>query len=179
MPSPYRLYTLRQQTSMLRRFALPLSMGLDRIQAKRVPLAISDEAETLFRDVQDHVLRVSAQIQSIEDLHQGVLDLTESLHADTLNEINKKLSAWAAIVAAPTLIASLYGINYTLLPLPSWGYWGFVLVTALMAASSLSLYLFFKEHLMAARLEQNADNVEEVARLMRELRSAWAGIAGL
>jgi flagellar protein FliS len=42
-----------------------------------------------------------------------------------------------------------------------------------------ALYLFFKEHLMAARLEQNADKVEEVARLMRELRSAWAGIAGL
>jgi flagellar protein FliS len=42
-----------------------------------------------------------------------------------------------------------------------------------------ALYLFFKEHLMAARLEQNAGKVEEVARLMRELRSAWAGIAGL
>jgi flagellar protein FliS len=41
-----------------------------------------------------------------------------------------------------------------------------------------ALYLFFKEHLMAARLEQNADKVEEVARLMRELRAAWAGIAG-
>jgi flagellar protein FliS len=42
-----------------------------------------------------------------------------------------------------------------------------------------ALYLFFKEHLSAARLEQSADKVEEVARLMRELRSAWAGIAGL
>jgi flagellar secretion chaperone FliS len=41
-----------------------------------------------------------------------------------------------------------------------------------------ALYVFFKEHLMAARLEQNADKVEEVARLMRELRAAWAGIAG-
>jgi flagellar secretion chaperone FliS len=41
-----------------------------------------------------------------------------------------------------------------------------------------ALYLFFKEHLSAARLEQSADKVEEVARLMRELRSAWAGIAG-
>jgi len=41
-----------------------------------------------------------------------------------------------------------------------------------------ALYLFFKEHLMAARLEQSADKVEEVARLMRELRGAWAGIAG-
>jgi flagellar secretion chaperone FliS len=41
-----------------------------------------------------------------------------------------------------------------------------------------ALYVFFKEHLSTARLEQSADKVEEVARLMRELRSAWAGIAG-
>jgi flagellar secretion chaperone FliS len=41
-----------------------------------------------------------------------------------------------------------------------------------------ALYLFFKEHLTAARLEQSADKVEDVARLMRDLRSAWAGIAG-
>jgi flagellar protein FliS len=47
-----------------------------------------------------------------------------------------------------------------------------------IAARLQALYVFFKEHLTAARLEQNADKVEEVARLMRELRSAWAGDAG-
>jgi magnesium transporter len=144
MPNPYRLYTLRQQTSMLRRFALPLSMALERMEPKSGSVTVSDETEKLFRDVYDHLARVSAQIESIEALHQGVLDLTQSLHADTLSEINKKLSGWAAIVAAPTLIAGLYGINYTLLPLPQLGYWGFVMVTGLMILSSLWLYLFFK-----------------------------------
>lgn len=144
MPNPYRLYTLRQQTSMLRRFALPLSTALERMEPKSGSVTVSDETEKLFRDVYDHLARVSAQIESIEALHQGVLDLTQSLHADTLSEINKKLSGWAAIVAAPTLIAGLYGINYTLLPLPQLGYWGFVMVTGLMILSSLWLYLFFK-----------------------------------
>jgi magnesium transporter len=151
MPSQYRLYTLKQQTSMLRRFALPVSLALQRIQAQRgiqdrgEPLAISEDSEKLFRDVDDHVQRVSAQIRSIEDLVQGVLDLTQSVQADTLNEINKKLSAWAAIVAAPTLIAGLYGVNYQLLPFARIGAWGFVFVTVLMTASSVSLYLFFKQ----------------------------------
>jgi magnesium transporter len=150
MPSQYRLYTLKQQTSMLRRFALPVSLALERVQAQRRLqegsdlLPISEESEKLFRDVDDHVQRVSAQVRSIEDLVQGVLDLTQSMQADTLNEINKKLSAWAAIVAAPTLIAGLYGVNYELLPFARIGAWGFAFVTALMTASSVWLFLFFK-----------------------------------
>jgi magnesium transporter len=151
MPSQYRLYTLKQQTSMLRRFGLPASLALQRIQAQgriddpKGPLTISEESEKLFRDVDDHVQRVSAQIRSIEDLVQGVLDLTQSVQADTLNEINKKLSAWAAIVAAPTLIVGLYGINYRLLPAARIGVWGFIFVAVLMTVSSVSLFAFFKQ----------------------------------
>jgi magnesium transporter len=144
MPSQYRLYTLKQQTSMLRRFALPLSLALERIEVREEPVAISDDTEKLFRDVHDHVVRVSAQIRSIEDLAQGVLDLTQSVQADTLNEINKKLTGWAAIVAAPALIAGLYGINYQLVPFTRIGAWGFVFVLGAMAMASLSLYLLFK-----------------------------------
>jgi magnesium transporter len=144
MPSQYRLYTLKQQTSMLRRFALPLALALERVEVQTDPVEISKDAEKLFRDVHDHITRVSAQIRSVEDLAQAVLDLTRSVQADTLNEINKKLTGWAAIVAAPALIAGLYGINYKLLPFTRIGAWGFVFVTGLMAAVSLSLYLFFK-----------------------------------
>ena len=116
-----------------------------RIKDHIKPVAVSDEAEKLFRDVNDHVLRVQAQVRSIEDLSQGVLDLTQSVQADTLNEINKKLTGWAAIIAAPALIVGLYGINYHLLPQPTFlGAWGFVMVLGLMGAASLTLYLFFK-----------------------------------
>jgi magnesium transporter len=151
MPSQYRLYTLKQQTSMLRRFALPVSLALQRIQAQRgvgerpEPLPVPRETQKLFRDVDDHVQRVSAQIRNIEDLIQGVLDLTQSVQADTLNEINKKLTGWAAIIAAPALIVGLYGINYKLLPFPDFfGRWGFLFVLGLMAGASLSLYALFK-----------------------------------
>ena len=144
MPSQYRLYTMKQQTSMLRRFALPLSLALERLDARDEPVAISRDTEKLFRDVHDHVVRVSAQVRSIEDLAQGVLDLTQSVQADTLNEINKKLTGWAAIVAAPALIAGLYGINYRLLPVTTIGVWGFVFVVGVMALASLTLYVFFK-----------------------------------
>jgi len=74
-----------------------------------------------------------------------VVDLTRSLQADRLNEVNKKLSAWAAIIAIPTLIASIYGTNYRLWPPPgeskSWGFLGVVLI---MLAAGAALWLFFK-----------------------------------
>jgi magnesium transporter len=144
MPSQYRLYTLKQSVSMLRRYALPAGGALDQLVSSDEEWMVGPETQTLFRDVHDHTVRIEAQVRSVEELASGVLDLTRSLQADMLNEINKKLTGWAAIVAAPALLAGLYGINYTLLPKPSIGAWGFVFVIGTMVAASLSLYLLFR-----------------------------------
>jgi magnesium transporter len=145
LPSQYRLYTVKQQLSMLRRFALPMTRSLERLanpdgSSGEAP----DESELRFRDVLDHVLRLAGQMRSIDELATGVLDLTRSIQADTLNDVNKKLSGWAAIIAAPALIVGLYGTNYGLVPTKSWGNWGFVFVVVLMVASAAGLYAFFK-----------------------------------
>ena len=144
MPSQYVLYTLKQNVSMLRRFAIPASQALERALSLDDPRILGPDTEPLLRDVHDHTIRIEAHVRSIEELLQGVLDLTQSVQADMLNEINKKLTGWAAIIAAPALIVGLYGINYTLLPKPSIGAWGFVIVVTLMAMTSASLFLFFK-----------------------------------
>jgi magnesium transporter len=142
-PSQYRLYTLKQQMAALRRYALPLGSALERRRAgeEHDP---EDEIERLFRDVHDHVIRLAADLRNSEELTDGVLELVRSVQADTLNETNKKLTAWAAIVAAPALIVGLYGINYRLLPDHSLGQWGFVLVITLMALASGLLYVSFR-----------------------------------
>ena len=102
-----------------------------------------EETGKLLRDVHDHVLRISAQVRSIEELTNGVLELARSVQADTLNEINKRLTGWAAIIAAPALIVGLYGTNYGLLPrFP--GRWGFVFIVGLMVATSGILFGFFR-----------------------------------
>ena len=142
-PSQYRLYTLKQQMSALRRYALPLGAALERRPSARDREA-DEEVDLLFRDVHDHVIRLAAAVRSSDDLTDGVLELVRSVQAESLNETNKKLTAWAAIVAAPALIVGLYGINYGLVPSKSLGAWGFGLVVALMALTSGGLYVSFR-----------------------------------
>src|SRR5205807_3198353 len=114
--------------------ALPLGQSLERLA--HTDADEPEEAELRFRDVQDHVLRLGAQVRSIDELASGVLDLTRSIQADTLNDINKRLTGWAAVIAGPALIVGLYGTNYGLLPSKSLGNWGFVFVVGLMLASA-------------------------------------------
>src|SRR5262249_10506755 len=145
LPSQSRLYEVKQQVSMLRRYALPLGVVVETLQAEEEEQHGEDRTELLFRDVHDHVIRLGAQVRNIDDLASAVVDLTRSLQGDLLNEVNKKLSAWAAIIAIPTLIASIYGTNYRLWPPPgdsrSWGFAGVVLI---MVACGAALWFFFK-----------------------------------
>ena len=143
MPSQVMLYSLKQQVSLMRRFGLPLGTVLERIEWSKDRQGDTD-TEELFRDVHDHVLRIAAQARSVEELAGAVLDLTRGVQADVLNEVNKKLTAWAAIIAVPTFIASIYGTNYRLLPSPDLGAVGFVYVLCIMAGAAAALWLFFK-----------------------------------
>jgi magnesium transporter len=149
LPSQTRLYAVKQQVSMLRRYALPLEAVVATLQAeeeeRRADDDEDDRTDLLFRDVHDHVIRLGAQVRNIDDLASAVIDLTRSLQGDMLNEVNKKLSAWAAIIAIPTLIASIYGTNYRLWPPPGDSKsWGFAGVVVIMLVSAAALWLFFK-----------------------------------
>jgi magnesium transporter len=137
-----QIYSLKQRTSRLRRYSLPLSRVLDWATdegRRHLPEITHD----LYRDVKDHVLRMVDQIRNIDDLSQAVLDLTQGAQARSLNEINKKLSGWAAIFAANTLIAGIYGMNFVLVPRDQ-TLFGFWFAIALMGVSSLGLYMYFK-----------------------------------
>ena len=72
-----------------------------------------------------------------------VLELTRAAQADNLADINKKLSAWAAIFAVSTLIAGVYGMNFRVLPGAEWQY-GFPLVLLVMAVAGVALYRLFR-----------------------------------
>lgn len=149
LPSQPLLYSIKQQVSMLRRYAMPLSAVVEILQAEEESRRRSDgddedRTDLLFRDVHDHVLRLAAQVRNIDDLATAVIDLTRGVQADLLNEVNKKLSAWAAIIAIPTLIASVYGTNYQLWPPPDVRTWGFVGVVLIMAGAAAGLWMFFK-----------------------------------
>lgn len=138
-----QLYSVKQRLSRLRRYVVPESRLLDRTMQPGNDGVFSQSTVHLFRDVQDHLLRITDQVRNIDDLSDAVLDLTRNAQAARLNENSRKLSAWAAIFAVLTLIAGVYGMNFELVPEEN-SLGGFWFAIALMAASGIGLYAYFK-----------------------------------
>lgn len=138
-----RLYSIKQRLARLRRYALPS----ERVAASLIeaPLAtlVPTEVTPLFRDVHDHVLRIEEQIHNIDELTAAILELRRSEQANALNEVTKKLTGWAAIIAVPTLISGVYGMNFALYPEDGKPF-GFWFALTLIAVSVTTLYVYFK-----------------------------------
>ena len=96
-----------------------------------------------MRDVQDHLLRVTEQIDGFRELLSDVLSVNLTLTGISQNDQTKRISAWATVLFAPSLIAGIYGMNFDHMPELHW-LLGYPLALALMAAVSISLYLVFK-----------------------------------
>jgi magnesium transporter len=138
-----QIYSLKQRLARLRRYVLPGARLMDWVVEQRPEKPFSTETGDLFRDVDDHLLRIKDQIRNIDDLAQAILDLTHAEQATMLNDINRKLAAWAAIFAIGTLIAGVYGMNFELVP-EDQSLFGFWFALFLMVGSSLGLYALFK-----------------------------------
>lgn len=137
------LYSLKQKLSRLRRYALPLLRVLDSILNDEANKLLIGTSGDLFRDVHDHVIRLRDQVQNIDDLSDAVIDFTRAEQSTALNEVTKKLTGWAAIIAVPTFIASVYGMNFALLP-EEGHIFGFWFALGLMVAAGGFLYFYFK-----------------------------------
>jgi len=136
------LYSIKQRVARFRRYVLPVSRILDRvIEGATGP--IEAERRSYFRDVQDHTLRIGDQIRSTDDLARAILDLIGSVHAQEMGEATKRLSAWAAIIAVPTYIASVYGMNFELVP-DEGRIFGFWFAITMMAVTGSGLFAYFK-----------------------------------
>jgi magnesium transporter len=142
-PIQRQLYSVKQNLSRMRRYVLPATRVLDWTldpASKRV----TDEAmQALFRDVHDHLTRITDEIRNVDDLSQAVLDLTRAEQATSLSEVSRRLTAWAAIFAVLTLIAGIYGMNFELVPKDQTLY-GFWIAIAIMVACGAGLFTYFK-----------------------------------
>ena len=142
-PLQRRLFSVKQRLARLRRFALPLGRVVDELVAGD-PLPGGDEAiGPHLRDVHDHVARLGAQVQHLDELANAVLDLLRTEQAYAQNEATKRLTAWAAIIAIPTFIASVYGMNFALVPQEG-SLTGFWFSLAMMVVIAAGLFAFFK-----------------------------------
>ncbi|MGH3103602.1 MAG: magnesium/cobalt transporter CorA [Gaiellaceae bacterium] len=137
-----RIYKLKREVLELHGAVVPLLAPVSGLAT--APYAqISEEIRTYFRDVHDHLLRVVARVQEFRDLLTSVLTANLTQTTVRQNEDVRKISAWAAIVAVPTAIAGVYGMNFENMPELGWAL-GYPLVLAAIAAVCLTLYRFFR-----------------------------------
>ncbi|MGH8113503.1 MAG: magnesium/cobalt transporter CorA [Rhodanobacteraceae bacterium] len=111
----HRLYDMQRELLTLKLAATPLQDILGQL-VRLHPEVIRDEVRPYFRDVQDHVTRVSDAINSMREMLGAAMNVNLSLITVRQNEVVKRLAGWAALLAAPTLLASWYGMNFHNMP---------------------------------------------------------------
>jgi magnesium transporter len=139
-----QLYRVKQKVSRMRRYVVPMTRLLEWTEDPQGEAGVAEENLPLFRDVHDHLLRITDQVRNIDDLAQAVIDLTQSEQSNLLNEVTKKLSGYAAIFGVLTLIAGIYGMNFKLVPADQTLY-GFWIAIGLMVATGAGMYVYFKK----------------------------------
>jgi magnesium transporter len=144
-PNQRRFYEVKQRASRLRRYVTPVGAICDALLSEPIRTRVPDKIEELLADVQDHVRHVGDQIRNVDELTEAMLELRRAEQATALNEVTKRLTGWAAIIAVPTLVSSVYGMNFALLPTEG-SFIGFWFALALMALTGFFLYLLFKRH---------------------------------
>ncbi len=137
-----RIYVLKRELSEVRRAVLPLREPMRRFATGSVDL-VEAEAAPFFRDVSDHLAQAAEEIDTLDSLLSTAFDAHLSRIAVQQNDDMRKISAGAALVVVPTLIAGVYGMNFELTPSPNWG-GSFWFAIALMTASMAALFWFFK-----------------------------------
>ncbi len=128
-----RIYKLERQVLDFQRAVVPLDVPVDQLARGRFDL-VPGELHSYFRDVHDHLLRVGSRIEGFRDLLRSALQANLTQVTVRQNEDMRRISAWVAILAVPTMIAGIYGMNFEYMPELSWrfGYPAVVAVTALI-----------------------------------------------
>ncbi|CAN5345208.1 magnesium/cobalt transporter CorA [soil metagenome] len=138
-----QIFRLKKQVLLFRRWVSPLRDVLDVMQRKVVNV-VTPELEPYYRDVYDHVLRVTDFVDTLREILSTALDAHLTVVSNRLNEVMKRLTSWAAIILVPTLIAGIYGMNFVHMPELDWLF-GYPFALGLMALSAGALYVTFKK----------------------------------
>jgi magnesium transporter len=134
------LYGIKQKLMTLKHATEPLLEATGRLHGGRVPqlcLGLQD----YFRDVSDHLVRLNQSIDSLRDMVTTAISVTLSLITLQENETTKRLAAYGALVAVPTMIAGVYGMNFQYMPELQWVH-GYPVTLAVMGL--LDVYLFYR-----------------------------------
>lgn len=137
-----RLYELKRELMQMRMVVAPLQDITGQL-TRSYPGIINDEIRLYFRDVYDHAVRVNDAIDTLREMLTAAMGVNLSMVTVAQGEVVKRLAGWAALLAAPTLIASWYGMNFVHMPeLPGrYSYWIVIAITTVVVGG---LYVLLK-----------------------------------
>ncbi len=138
-----RIFRLRRQLRRFERIVGPMEEVCERLASTDLPY-IDETAHVWFRDVLDHMRRTLVRMRGLKETLASIVETASLLEAHRQGEMTRKLAAWAAILAVPTAIAGIYGMNFDVMPELRWRF-GYPLVVGLIGAICLGLWLRFRK----------------------------------
>lgn len=137
-----RIFELRRELILFQRILGPMGEVALKLARQELP-GVDAEARVYFRDVQDHVRRVQARVDGIREALSSVFEFSSLLEQQRTGQITRQLAAWAAILAVPTAIAGIYGMNFENMPELRSEY-GYYVVLAVISVICTLLFLRFR-----------------------------------
>ncbi|MQY33227.1 hypothetical protein SRB17_11880 [Streptomyces sp. RB17] len=141
---PGRIYQMKRELLELKRAVMPLGRPVEDLATRPIKV-VAPEIQTYFRDVLDHLIRAKEQIAAFDELLNSILQAHLAQVTVAQNEDMRKITAWAAVIAVPTMVCGVYGMNFDHMPELHWRF-GYPLVMAVMAAACLVLYRGFRRN---------------------------------
>ena len=137
-----RIFALRRELMRFKRVLGPMEEVASRLEHHEMP-CIDWDVRPYFRDVYDHVRRVASLVETLREVLSSVFEASSLMEQQRQGAITRRLAAWAAILAVPTAIAGIYGMNFEVMPELKWRY-GYLMVVIAILAICLVLYARFK-----------------------------------
>ncbi|MEC4016707.1 magnesium/cobalt transporter CorA [Streptomyces sp. H27-D2] len=137
-----QIYAFKRQALEFRRSSSPLAEPMARLMSPGVPF-VHEHSQPFFRDVGDHLTRANEQVEGLDRLLSDILAAHLAQVGVRQNDDMRKISAWAAMAAAPTMVAGIYGMNFKHMPELGWT-WGYPMVVVAMAIIEVALHRMFR-----------------------------------
>ena len=137
------LYYVKHKITTLKHATAPLMDSVGKLYGGRVPLVCQGMGE-YFRDVYDHLVRLNQSLDSQRDTVATAIQVNLAMITIGESEVTKRLAAYAALVAVPTMVAGVYGMNFEIMPELKWA-WGYPFALFLMVAIDAVLFLRFRK----------------------------------
>ncbi|MFF0793638.1 magnesium and cobalt transport protein CorA [Streptomyces spiralis] len=141
---PGRIYQLKRELLELKRAVAPLGRPMEDLATR--PIRVVDpEIQAYFRDVLDHLIRAKEQTAAFDEMLNSILQAHLAQVTVAQNEDMRKITAWAAVIAVPTMVCGVYGMNFEHMPELHWRF-GYPLVIGVISIACLALYRGFRRN---------------------------------